>query len=170
MNKRTANRLLVFASAAILVAGIVAFFVLGQTTKWVGHTDLEVRFVVTDDKTGQPIPNATVQIRAEPGGFCDDLPQVDFAMTTDKNGHATQLARNCMCFGSRGSFEDTFASHLPHWSFHATATGYSATEPAYLDVIDNVRQVQRGETFATLSVPIRLRNEAAEPGHAAEWR
>src|SRR5690606_19422200 len=133
-----------------------------QTIKWVGHTDIEVRFVVADDDTGQPIPNATIQIRSEPGGFCDDPPQQNFAITTDANGHATELATNCMCFGSRGVLEDTFASHLPQWWIHATAIGYSASEPIYLDVSDNVRQIQRGEPFATLSVSIRLRAAAAE--------
>lgn len=163
MQKRTAYRSLVFTSAAIIVVGLAVFLALGQTIKWVGRTDLEVRFVVTDSKTDQPIPNATIHIRAEPGGFCDDPLQLDFAITTDRNGLATQLATNCMCFGSKGAFEDAFASHLPQWWFHATATGYSATDPTYLDVAEHARLVHRGEQFATLTVPIQLRKDAAEP-------
>lgn len=156
MRKRTGYRSLLFASAAILVVGLVAFFALGPTINWVGHTDIEVRFVITDAETGQPIPNAMVHICAEAGAFCDDPQQLEFTITADKDGHASQLATNCMCFGSKGTFKDTFASRLPKWSFHATATGYSAAEPAYLDVAKNARQVQRGDPFATLSVPIRM--------------
>ena len=82
MQKRTAYRSLVFTSAAIIVVGLAVFLALGQTIKWVGRTDLEVRFVVTDSKTDQPIPNATIHIRAEAGGFCDDPPTRDFVPQT----------------------------------------------------------------------------------------
>jgi hypothetical protein len=156
-----ARKSLVFGSAAILVVGFVAFIVFGQTMKWVGHTDLEVRFIVTDAETGRLIRNATIHIRAESGGFCDDSPQREFTIATDENGEAKQFATNCMCFGSKGAFEDTFASHLPQWSFHATASGYSETDPANLNVSENSRQVQRGDPFATLNVLIRLRKDAA---------
>ena len=170
MQKHIAYKSLVFGGFAILVAGLVAFITLGQTSKWVGHTDLEVRFVVTDATTGKPIPNAIIHIHTEPGGFCNDPPQPEFTITTDEIGHAKQLATNCMCFGSKGRFEDTFASRLPMWSYHATATHYSTTNAAYLDRIENAKQVKRGDLFATLAVSIRLRKEAAEPSHAAEWR
>jgi hypothetical protein len=86
---------------------------------------------------------------------------MEFTITTDENGQAIQLVKNCMCFGSKGAFEGTFASHLPQWSFRATADGYAPTDAAYLDVPENARQVQRGSPFATLSVPIRLRKSAA---------
>lgn len=152
----TTHKSLVFSSAAILVGGLVAFCAFGQTMKWVGHTDLEVRFIVTDAVTDRPIRNATIYIRAESGGFCDDPLQLEFTIATDENGEAKQLATNCMCFGSKGTFEDTFASHLPQWSFHATAAGYSKTDPAYLNVSEYSRQVQRGDPFATLLVPIGL--------------
>lgn len=145
------------AIGSLLVAGgLVAFFAFGQSVRWVGRTDLDVRFIVTDAETGQPIPDATIHIRAEPGGFCADSPQPEFTLTTDDNGHARQLATNCMCFGSKGPFEESFGSHLPRWTFYATADQYSATDPAELDVLENAREVQRGDTLATLSVSIRL--------------
>jgi hypothetical protein len=154
MQQRTAYKSLAFSAAALL---IVAFIAFGRTIKWVGHTDLDVRFLVTDADTDQSIPNATIHIRAEPGGFCDDPSQPAFTITTDENGHANHLCSNCMCFGSKGIFEDTFGMHLPSWWLHATATGYSATKPAFLNVPENTRQVQPGNRIATLSVPIRLR-------------
>ena len=154
----------------MLVVGLVAFFAFSQTIKWVGHTDIELGFVITDANTGQPIPDATIHFRTELGGFCDERPQKNFEITTDEHGRATELAKNCMCFGSKGILEDTFGSHLPNWWIHVTATGYSTTEPTYLDNAENARRVQRCEAFATLLVPIRLRTEAAEPSDAPKSR
>lgn len=160
MQRRTACKLFAFGFAVMLVGGFIALFAFGQSKKWVGHTDLEVRFIVTDAETGRPVAHATIHIRAESGGFCDDPQSAKFTIKTDKNGHAKRLATNCECFGSRGTFEDTFGSHVPPWSFHASAAGYSATIPADLDVRKHARRVQRGGPFATLSVPIRLRRIA----------
>ena len=91
----------VFGSLVFLVIGLVAFFTLGQTTKWVGHTDREVRFVVTDAKTGQPVPSATihVRVRAEAGGVFEDREQRDFTIATDEQGGAKSVCKSCMCFG-----------------------------------------------------------------------
>ena len=160
MQKRNPYKPLLFAVAGIFVVGLVTFFTFGQTIKWVGRTDLEVRFVITDADTGQPIPNATVHISAKPGGFCDDPSQPEFNITTNQSGHVKHVATNCMCFGSEGTFEDTFASHLPQWAFHATAVGYVASAPGYLTAHENNNRVQRGEPFATISIPIQLQNNA----------
>jgi hypothetical protein len=153
---------LVIGSAALLAVGFILLLILGRTVTWVGHTDLEVCFVVTDADTGQPIPEAIVHIRAEPSGFCDDTAESQFTITPDSNGRAKYVCTNCMCFGSKGLLEDTYAVHLPWWWFHATASQYSATAPAYLDVPENVKRVQRGAPFATITVPIRLPRKTAE--------
>lgn len=161
MRKLTAYRSIIFASAALAVAGW-GYFSFDQPRKWVGRTDLEVTFVVLEAATGQPIPHATIHIRAQPGGFCADPPQREFSITTDKHGHTRQLATSCLCFGSEGRFQDTFGSHLPRWSCHATANGYTATNPTGMDVPENERRVQCGVPFATLSVPIQLRKNAMQ--------
>ncbi len=67
-----------------------------------------------------------------------------------------------MCFGSRGFLKDTYAVHLPWWWFHATASGYTDTEPSYLDVLENRRQVQRGDTFATIEISVPLQKGTAQ--------
>lgn len=154
--------LLISMAVVAVVLGIVAALPpLAQSIKWVGHTDLDVRFVVIDTDTGQAIPNATIHVRAEPGGFCEDTESREFTITTDANGHAMHHCKNCMCFGSESAFEDTFAVHLPWWRFHVTAVGYMDTAPQYLDVPKIRRQVQRGKPSATLEVPISLRKSAA---------
>lgn len=154
MRKLASNKWLLFVAAGVV--GLVGAF--AQTIEWVGQTDVEVRFVVTNAEAGQPIPNAAVHITAaESGGCCDDAPQPEFTITTDQSGFAEYRATNCLCFGSKGPFKDTFTSHLPQWSFHVTAAGFFATDPEYLSARENVSRVQRGGSFATLSVPVRLR-------------
>lgn len=144
------------AIAAVIVICVVALLPCAMTAKWVGHTDLQVFFVLTDADTGQPIPKAIVHVRAEPGGFCEETDTREFTITTDDNGHASHLCKSCMCFGSRGVLEDTFAAHLPPWWYHVSADGYASTEPEFLDDWKHARQVQRGKPFATIAVPIRL--------------
>ena len=154
----------IFIAIALFVVAIGTTVRRGNSVKWVGRTDLVVHFSVTDAETGLPVSNATVGIRSESGGFCDDREPRSFTIATDANGNAKHTCTNCMCFGSRSAFENTFVVHLPWWWFRATATGYSDFEPEYLDLPANIQRVQRGKTFATISVPIQLRKLIAEPG------
>lgn len=144
---------------AIAIALLIPFV---QSAKWVGHTHLEVCFLVVDAETDRPIPNATVHIRAERGGFCEDRQPRQFTLTTDASGFAKHMCQSCMCFGSQGIVEDTYAVHLPWWWFHATADGYSGTAPTHLASPDYQGLVQRGRPFATIVVPIGLRRIATE--------
>ena len=140
-----------------LVAGLFVALRAVQRVHWVGQTDVEVSLVVTDAATGQAIPKATIHIRVERGGFSDDPEPREFTITADENGHAKHLCKNCMSYGSTGFFEDTFFIHLPWWWFSATAANYSDSDSAYLDMPDHARQVHRGKPFATVTIPIRLR-------------
>jgi hypothetical protein len=152
-----------FSMAVLLVCGLWMISVCAQSVKWVGRTDLEMHFLVTDAATGQPIPNAVVQIRAEAGGFCDDQENRRFTITADGNGHAKHVCTNCMCFGSRSCFENTFAVHLPWWWVNAKAIGYSDSEPEYINVPENSQRVERGKPFPSIAIPIRLVKSMAEP-------
>jgi hypothetical protein len=160
MRKGKFYKSLAFAGATLLVIGMVALFPIGQTAKWVGHTDLEVRFNVIDADTGQPIPSATVHVHAEPGGFCADSDAQEFTIAADEYGLATHLCKSCMCCGSKGLFEDTFTAYLPYWWFHVTAAGYAGTRADYLDAPKYRRQVRRGKPSATIAIPIPLRKIA----------
>ena len=137
---------------------------IAQCQKWVGTTDLEVSFIVTDATTGQPIPNAIVQIRSEAGGFSDDRESRDFMIAADSRGYAKRVCTNCMSFGSRSFFEDTFGVHLPWWWVSAKAIGYSDSEPEYIDVRENQKEVQRGKSFATIAIPLRLKKDMRKGG------
>jgi hypothetical protein len=43
--------------------------------KWVGGTDLEVEFVVTDVESGDPIPEARIEVHSEGEFFAEDYKQ-----------------------------------------------------------------------------------------------
>lgn len=147
----------IYIAVALVPVTIGTVLQLGNSVKWVGRTDLLVQFCVTDAETGQPVSNATVGIRAEAGGFYDACAARRFTIATDTKGIAQHLCTNCMCFGSRSAFEDTYVVHLPDWWFHAKASGYSEAEPEYLNQPVHIVRVQRGKPSATLSVPIQLR-------------
>jgi len=145
----------IIAFALVVFVGLVSLF-LGQTMKWVGHKDLEVRFLVTNAATGIPIANASVHVTVEPGGFCENGDQGDFVLMTDQNGLATRMSKNCMSFGSKSSLEDTFAIHPPAWRFYATGEGYANSEPRFAEDVKVARKVIRGDQYAILPIGIQL--------------
>lgn len=127
---------------AVSCAAVVIVF--SPAVAWVGRTDVNVQFIVADTDSEQPIANATIYIRAESGGFCEDREPGEFTLTTDRNGVAYHISRQCVCFGSKGTFKDTFGIHLPNWWCRASASGYIDSKPVYLDVPDNKKCIQRG--------------------------
>lgn len=120
---------------------------------------------MVDVEDSRPVEGATVSIRADKGGFCEDTEEKAFALTTQANGIVRHLCKSCMCFGTGGITVDTFAVHLPYWSFEASAPGYVTSELEYLgDSRKYGRQVRRGDGVAMLTVRIALRRVGAEPG------
>lgn len=111
---------------------------------WVGSTDLEVAFAVTDASTGKPIPNAQVEIQSE-GGFYEERDRQEFVLVGDANGVARKECRSSMCFGTLSGlrFTNTFVVHLPWWRYRVVAEGFQPVEWANLDVIEFRRQVKR---------------------------
>jgi len=152
-------------TVVLVVAAVGWYRERSQTIQWVGHKELEIEFVVTDADGGRPIPQATISIPAEKGGFCgDDRDEKRFTLTTDTNGVVKQSCGLCMCFGTKGPNVDTFATHLPYWWFQASAPGYSTSQEEYIDEIEYRRLVRRGETVARLTVTIALRKAGPQPG------
>jgi hypothetical protein len=149
--------------AAIVVTTALALWSYDRSVgiAWVGHTDLEVRFLVTDFTTGQPIPGGSIEIQSE-GGFYAENDLSQFALVADEGGIASKICRESMCFGRRSGLRltDTFAAHLPHWRFRAVAAGYEPSNPTELDVLEHRKRVHRTTATkdkATLDVPIVLR-------------
>lgn len=144
----------------IVVVGICS--PLLQGVRWVGRTNLEVHFLVVDRETNQPISEAKIHVRARPGGFCRNRDAREFTIVTDAQGNAKQMCEECMCFGTRSTFENTYGVHLPWWTFHVVASDYIATQPTDLEEFaGTVHKVQRGDSFAVVSLPIRLQKNAS---------
>ncbi|WP_010586814.1 hypothetical protein [Schlesneria paludicola] len=162
MTTHVSRRLFGFGITGMLVVATILLLPLLQGVRWVGRTDLEVRFLLTDRETGQPIPNATIHVRTGPGGFCRDRETREFTIVTDAHGNAKQMCEECMCSGSRSTFENTYNVHLPRWRFYATAIDYSATDPTDLEFGNTVQKVQRGDSFAVISLSIRLQKIATK--------
>jgi hypothetical protein len=134
-----------------------------QLIYWVGGTDLEVEFVVTDAATGEPVEAAEIGILSE-GGFYRERDEKQFALRTDREGVARRVCHDGMCFGTQSGlrFTDTYHVHLPWWFFRVSAPGYEGMEPVYLDEPEYVRQVRRvGPRAAKVVVKVRIRKLGA---------
>jgi hypothetical protein len=146
--------LIVVIAPPLLVLGYDGF----RTIMWVGSTDLDVEFVVTDSTSGLPIPGARIEVQSE-GGFYEKKHKQEFVLVAGDDGVARKLCRNSMCFGTRSGlrFTDTFVVHLPFWRYRVVAEGYTPTELAELDVLEQRRLVRRaGPGKSELSVPTSL--------------
>ncbi len=131
------------------------------TIQWVGSTDLEIVFAVTDAESGEPVPDARIEIERF-GGFGADGDPREFVLSSDSNGYARKLCRNTMCFGTQSQlrFTNTHVVHLPFGHYRAIAPGYEPTEWTPLDDYENVRMVKRHAPRRTrLTLPIAIRRE-----------
>jgi hypothetical protein len=133
----------------LLPLGIIALLVWGydrcEMILWVGATDLEVGFVVTEAGSDRPIPGAVVEVVQSAGGFYDERDTNEFTLRADAGGVARKVCRHSMCHGaqSRLGFTDTFVVYLPWWRFRVCADGYSPSEWVNLDVPEYKRLARR---------------------------
>jgi hypothetical protein len=167
MARRWRIRLLV---AAVALPLLVWGFDRVWTISWVGSTDLEVAFAVTDAATGGPVPGARVEVQSD-GGFYEERDKQEFTLVAGADGLARKECRDSMSFGTQSGlrFTNTFAVHLPWWRYRVVAERYNPTEWAHLDVSELRRQVQRaGPGKAKLIVPVSLQQTPAEPGATAD--
>lgn len=150
--------LLLVCCASVLFLGALTSF--GTAVAWVGYTNLQAEFVVLDAETGRPVPAATIDFRTEGGGFCcEDGEKNRYSMESDSSGRLLRTWTQCMCFGTKSLWKDSFFVHLPWLWFQASAPGYVASEWTYLDNRPYIREVKRGNGCATLTVVIRIRKE-----------
>ena len=145
-------------------AGILAFFMLGQKTTWVGHTNATVNFVVTDAESGEVIPDAALKVWSGVSRFCEDRDQPEFTVKTDQKGMAAPINIRCMCYGSESVFENTYALQLPEWCFVAKAPGYVSSDLQFLGTEEHRKSVRRGKPNATVTVPVRLSKHRSVDG------
>lgn len=162
MSRRWWTRLLI---AAVVLPLLVWGCDYVQTIHWVGSTDLEVEFVITDAATGGPVPGSRVEVQSE-GGFYEERDKQEFVLATGADGVARKECRESICFGTQSGlrFTNTYVVHLPWWRYRVVAEGYTSTAWDELDVLELRRQVRRaGPAKANLAVPVSLHKKHAEP-------
>jgi hypothetical protein len=147
----------------LLAVGLVALLVWGcdrvLLKDWVGFTDLEVAFAVTDAHTDRLIARARVEIQSE-GGFSEERGKQEFVLLADAGGVARKDCRSSMCFGTLSGlgFTNTYRVHLPWWRFRVYAPGYQTTEWVHLDVPQYGQEVERvgsGKAKLVVRVPLQ---------------
>jgi hypothetical protein len=144
----------------VILLGLL-FLSSSLTICWVGGTNLEIEFVITDAVTGQRVPNAAIVIHSE-GGFYLERDDKDFTMRTALDGTAKRVCHEAMCFGTNQevcgiTIKETFCVHLPRWTFQISAPGYEVSESMDLDGLGYQRAVRGVKTVsAKLVVPVAL--------------
>jgi hypothetical protein len=132
--------------------------------KWVGGTNLEVRFIVTNSESGQGIANAEVQVRCEMG-FYEGVEE-DFDKTILLHTDATGIASRQCCMNriigtqSRLLFTNTYQIYIPRWQVRVLATGYETIEGIELMEEYRGKAVRVGPEQNLLVVPVSLRKRA----------
>jgi hypothetical protein len=127
-------------------------------THWVGSTDLEIEFVVTEAGSGGPVPGARVEVHSE-GRFSEEPDKGAFVLVADAGGVARKECLGSTCFGTRSAlgFTDTYVVGLPWWRFRVVAPGFEPCDWLDLDLPEHVRQVQRVRPHrARLVIPVSL--------------
>jgi hypothetical protein len=126
---------------------------------WVGGANLSVEFVVTDADSGQPIPNARINVHCDGGHYEEVVADLDapFDLRTNGDGIATRLLHNSWCTGmtSRLRFTNTHYVHIPNWNLRAFAEGYETSEWINLWQ-DYPKKAERGVERNRLQVRIAL--------------
>ena len=119
----------------LVVAGIaVILFLLwfmpySQTNYTLAIRNLEMVFVVADAETGEPIPNASIDLMAENG-----LEQQVIKLLTDNEGRARFVHENNMCEDVIRPFRRTVTLIDLHWaSVNVSAKGYRPVEHVWLN-------------------------------------
>jgi hypothetical protein len=158
---RKYKRLVQFLLIVDLLALVVLAYDRVLMIHWLGSTDLEIRFVVTDIATGEPIPDAKIEIKSE-GGRYKDAKAENFTLTTNANGEAS---KNCYENWSSGTtsglrFTNRYGLYTPDWQYHGAAPKYKPSVWAGIEVFDKRNRPQRmGPRQHLLIIPIALQKE-----------
>jgi hypothetical protein len=125
---------------------------------WVGFTELNVTYVVEDEKTGRSIEGAALDFRNEP-----DRPVPNRGESTDSTFNTNAAGKvirkwHCLC-GGRGW---TYSVEVPWVMFQVSAPEFVMTE--WINLNDyRFRAVRRGSARSSLDIKIPLRRKVPKP-------
>ncbi|HKI32684.1 MAG TPA: hypothetical protein VKA46_12605 [Gemmataceae bacterium] len=100
---------------------------------WVGGTDLEIEFVITDVDSGEHVEAAEVLVFEEIGLYREAKGE-PFTLVTGQDGTARRVCHDDLCSGkqSRLGFTHTYHVAWPSWCVQISAPGYESSKPVWL--------------------------------------
>jgi hypothetical protein len=159
---------LVLIGLAVFLLGVWGYDRI-LTVWWVGHTDLEVEFLVTDATTGWTIKGAEISVHSDGGLYSEseeESEKKDFTLITEGDGRAQRICHQCMCSGNRSGlgFTDTYSVHLPNWRYRVSALTYEPSQLVDLDTSQQIRKVRPvGRGVSKLVVQVSLQRSSEGP-------
>jgi hypothetical protein len=125
-------RHLVIGTVLGVVTALLGYLYSRTTTFALCSRDLEIVFVVVDAGTGEPIPNASIELTAE--GWQEDCrPQKIATLITDENGTTRLVREKNSCEDVIRPFHKTITFIDLTWAVvNITAEGYSPIEQMWL--------------------------------------
>ena len=128
---------------------------------WVGKTDLEIEFVVTDAETCEPIPGALIDVHSIIGYGHTEHPDENFGLVTDDDGSAHKVCLRSKSTGKSSGlgFSSTFAAYMPAWLLQVVADGYEPSQMVQLDEFggeSHLKAERTGPGKLKVLVPVSL--------------
>jgi hypothetical protein len=142
----------------LLAAGLGSLLVWGCERSlgiyWLGDTDLEVEFVVTESGSESAIPGAQILVDSYEGHN-----KQQFELFTDQRGLAHKQCGYTYCCGFRSTLgiTNTFSVDVPAWWFQVRADGFEPSEWVDLVALESTRHQRIGPDKAKLAVPVALK-------------
>ena len=130
MKSRRITTGLVVAGIALILC-LICLIPYSQKIYALGSQNLEMVFVVTDAETGEPIPNASIDLLMEAGAWNKEVGVVH--LVTDDKGTVRHVHENNSCEDVIRPFRKTVTLIDLTWaSVNVSATGYSPVEQMWL--------------------------------------
>jgi hypothetical protein len=112
---------------------------------WLGSTDLEIEFVITDADSGQPVEAAELLVYEYGGFYREAQAEREFTLTADSEGIIRSVCHDDWCIGKTSGlrFTDTYHVYLPEWRLQVSAPGYEASNRVWLRELPEGRRQQQ---------------------------
>jgi hypothetical protein len=145
---------------AVAVGALLLFgYDLTLTKLWIGSTDLEIEFVITEIGSGKGVPGARVEIQSSTHSY-ETPKKEEFVLIADSGGVAAREWYNITCTGRQSGLRitNTFAVRRPWLKFRVTAAGFEATEWLAAEDLEAPRRVVRtGPRQSRWVIPVELK-------------
>src|SRR5262245_27049461 len=109
-----------FALAILAVAGLLSW-------AGTGKTNLTIEFLITDEVTGMPIPQATINVTGYTSFQRSE--REEFQFITTASGQAFSKPIPVMTDEGQRLWRSWSYANPPDWAYHISAEGYETTEP-----------------------------------------